>query len=89
MNRTACGPKGVLETIRESKLKMLEKVMEILESKDWSKINKIEGNKVRIVLVIHPWGPRIEGILRNIPELSCVVVIWSHQTYKVCIRIRK
>ena len=78
MNRTACGPKGVLETIRESKVKMLEKVLEILESKDRSKINKIEGKKVRKILVIHPSGPRIEGTLRNILELSYIVVIWSH-----------
>ena len=79
----------VLATIRESKVKCLIKVLEILESKDRSKINKIEGKKVRIVLVIYPWGPRIEGIVKNIIKLSCVVVIWSHWTYKACIGIRR
>ena len=78
----------VLATIGESKVKCLIKVLEILESKDRSKVNKIEGENRRIVLVIHPWGPRIKGILQNILELSCVVVIWSHWTYKACIRIR-
>ena len=55
MNRTACGPKGVLETIRKSKGKMLEKVLGILESKDQSKVNKIERQDKRFDLVIHPW----------------------------------
>ena len=68
----------VLATIGESKVKCLIKVLEILESKDQSKVNKIEGENIRIVLVIYPWGPRIVGILKNILELYCVVVIWSH-----------
>ena len=67
--------KGVLETIGESKVKMLEKVLDILESKDQSKINKIEGGKVRIVLVIHPWRPRIEGIVK---KYSGVILCCSH-----------
>ena len=54
MNRTACGLKGVLKTIRNTKEEMLEKVLEILESKDWRKVNKIEGKNRRMVLVIHP-----------------------------------
>ena len=81
--------KGVLEIIRESKVKMLEKVLEILESKDRRKVNKIEGKNRRMVLVIHPWGPRIEGTLMNILELSSIVVIWSHWIYKAYIRIRR
>ena len=46
--------KGVLETIGKSKVKMHEKVLEILESKDRRKENKIEGKNKRMVLVIHP-----------------------------------
>ena len=43
--------KGVLETIGKSKVKMSEKVLEILESRDWRKEKKIEGNNKRVVLV--------------------------------------
>ena len=53
--------KGVLETIGKSKVKMSEKVLEILESKDQRKENKIEGKNKRIVLVIHPWGQEQKG----------------------------
>ena len=81
--------KGVLEAIGKSKVKILEKVLEILASKDQRKENKMEGKNRRIVLVIYPWGPRIEGTLRNILELSYIVVIWSHWTLKACIRIVK
>ena len=77
----------VLETIRKSKVKMSEKVLEILESREQRKENKIEGKNKIIVLVIHPWGPKIEGTLSNVLELSCIVVIWSHWTYKKCICI--
>lgn len=81
--------KGVFESIGKCKVKMFEKVLEIIESRDWRKENKIEGKNKRILLVIHPWGPRIEGTFWNILELSYIVVIWSHWTYKVCIRIVK
>ena len=79
----------VLATIGESKVKFLIKVLEILESKDWSKVNKTEGKNRKMDLVIRPWGPRVEGIVKNILELSCIVVIWSQWTYKACIRIRR
>ena len=46
--------KGVFETIGKSKVKISEKVLEILESRDRRKENKIEGKNKRIVLVIHP-----------------------------------
>ena len=70
--------KGVFETIGKSKVTISENVLEILESRYRRKENKIEGKNRRIALVIHPWGPRIEGTLRNILELSYIVVIWSH-----------
>ena len=81
--------KGVFETIGKSKVKIPEKVLEILESRDQRKENKIEGKNKRIILVIPPMGPRIEGTLRNILELSCIVVIWSHWNLKACIHLRK
>ena len=62
--------KGVLETIGRSKVKMSEKVLEILESKDQRQDKEIEGKNKITVLVIHPWGPRIEGTFRYILELS-------------------
>ena len=46
-----------------------EKVLEILESRDQKNKNKIKGKNERFVLVIHLWGPSIEGTLRNILEL--------------------
>ena len=45
-----------------------EKVLEILESRDQKNKNKIKGKNERFVLVIHPWGPSIEGKL-NILQL--------------------
>ena len=65
----------VFATIGESKVKCLIKVLQNLESKDRSKVSKIEGKNRKLDLVIHPWGPRIEGIVKNIVELPCVVVI--------------
>ena len=43
----------VLATIGESKVECLIKVFEILESKDESKVNKIEGKNRKLDLVIH------------------------------------
>ena len=61
--------KGVFETIGRSKVYKPEKVLEILESRDQKNKNKIKGKNERFVLAIHPWGPSIEGTLRNILEL--------------------
>ena len=59
--------KQVFETIGRSKVDKPDKVLEILESIDQNNKNKIEGENC--VLVIYPWGPRIEGTRINILEL--------------------